>query len=191
MAARELFLSKGYGSSRTREIAEKANVNLALVNYYFRSKERLFELVMLEMMGEFMQQIAQVVNYPKTSFEDKITALVECYSELGFRNPTLPLFVLNEMRKGHPGVAKNAKNLKKILLDSLMAEQLSALIQKKQLKKTTMPHVMMNLLGLTIFPFISAPLIQTMGGMKEEEFHAHLNDRKKSIPGWIMQTLKP
>ena len=189
-SARQIFLSKGYGSSRTREIAEKANANPALVNYYFRSKERLFEVVMIEMMSEFMQHVALIVNSNRTSFEDKITLLVEAYTELGVRNPSLPMFVLNEMRKGHAGVAKQVKTMRKILRDSIMAQQLEALISKKKIKKTNMIYVMTNLLGLTIFPFIAAPLIQTMGGIKDHEFYSEVRLRKNSIPLWIMQTLK-
>ena len=41
-AARKVFMEKGYGASRTRDIAEEAGINLALLNYYFRSKEKLF-----------------------------------------------------------------------------------------------------------------------------------------------------
>jgi AcrR family transcriptional regulator len=42
-AAVKVFQAKGYGAARTRDIAEEAGINLALLNYYFRSKERLFE----------------------------------------------------------------------------------------------------------------------------------------------------
>ncbi|NLF41970.1 MAG: helix-turn-helix transcriptional regulator [Bacteroidales bacterium] len=44
-AATELFLEKGVDRTSVREIAAKANINLALMNYYFRSKENLFETV--------------------------------------------------------------------------------------------------------------------------------------------------
>ena len=45
-AASEVFTEKGFAGTRTRDIAEKAGINLALLNYYFRSKEKLFEQVM-------------------------------------------------------------------------------------------------------------------------------------------------
>lgn len=47
-AARKVFTRKGYSATRTRDIAEEAGLNLALLNYYFRSKQKLFELVMAE-----------------------------------------------------------------------------------------------------------------------------------------------
>ena len=47
-AARVVFTRKGYAATKTRDIAEEAGLNLALLNYYFRSKEKLFEIIMLE-----------------------------------------------------------------------------------------------------------------------------------------------
>ena len=45
-AASKVFTEKGFAGTRTRDIAEHAGINLALLNYYFRSKEKLFEQVM-------------------------------------------------------------------------------------------------------------------------------------------------
>ncbi len=47
-AARRVFTQKGYAATRTRDIAEESGLNLALINYYFRSKEKLFDIIMLE-----------------------------------------------------------------------------------------------------------------------------------------------
>ena len=38
-AARNVFHKKGFAGTRTRDIAKEANMNLALLNYYFKSKE--------------------------------------------------------------------------------------------------------------------------------------------------------
>src|ERR1700748_2737311 len=56
-AAKKLFTQKGFAATRTRDIAEEAGINLALLNYYFRSKEKLFELIMMENFRQFLQGI--------------------------------------------------------------------------------------------------------------------------------------
>ena len=61
-AAKKVFLKKGYAATRTRDIAEEAGINLALLNYYFRSKEKLFDLIMLEKLEKFFGVIAPVLN---------------------------------------------------------------------------------------------------------------------------------
>jgi AcrR family transcriptional regulator len=53
--ARILFHQKGFSGTRTRDIVETANINLDLLNYYFRSKEKLFRLIMTEDAQVFIQ----------------------------------------------------------------------------------------------------------------------------------------
>ena len=61
-AARSVFHKKGFAGTRTRDIAKEANLNLALLNYYFKSKQKLFELIMLETLKEFNQAMGEVLN---------------------------------------------------------------------------------------------------------------------------------
>ena len=97
-AARVVFHKKGFAATRTRDIAEEANINLALLNYYFRSKEKLFDIVMLETMQGFFRSIADVFNDETTSFEGKIDVLVATYIDLLIANPDIPLFIFHELR---------------------------------------------------------------------------------------------
>src|SRR5579859_5707706 len=78
-AARKLFTQRGYAATRTRDIAEEAGINLALLNYYFRSKEKLFDIIMLESLHDFRQHIIVALNDEKTSLENKIETLVSNY----------------------------------------------------------------------------------------------------------------
>ena len=68
IAARHVFHIKGYAGTRTRDIAEEAGINLALLNYYFRSKEKLFEIVMMETLRDFLQSLTSVFNDMESSF---------------------------------------------------------------------------------------------------------------------------
>ena len=61
-AARIVFLNKGFAATRTRDIAEEAGINLALLNYYFRSKQKLFNLIMLDALKIFLSSIYDVIN---------------------------------------------------------------------------------------------------------------------------------
>src|ERR1700752_4460056 len=97
-AARIIFHKKGYAATRTRDIAEEAGINLALLNYYFRSKEKLFDIIVLESLHDFRQNIESVFNDEKTSLENKIETLVSNYIDLLINQPDIPLFILSELR---------------------------------------------------------------------------------------------
>src|SRR4249920_1132140 len=89
-AASKVFTKKGYAATRTRDIAEEAGLNLALLNYYFRSKEKLFELVMMEKMESFFGTIIPILNDTSLSLEQKIVAVSEKYTVVLLENPDLP-----------------------------------------------------------------------------------------------------
>ena len=98
-AARVVFMRKGFSATRTRDIAEEAGINLALLNYYFRSKKKLFDLVMQEKILKLFGIIAPVLTDLSTSLETKIELIVSGYIDVLSESPDLPVFVLNELRK--------------------------------------------------------------------------------------------
>ena len=83
-AARNVFHRKGFAAARTRDIAEEAGINLALLNYYFRSKERLFNIVMLEAFQSFFASISIVFNDVGSTLEEKIKKFAADYIDLLF-----------------------------------------------------------------------------------------------------------
>ena len=93
-AAREVFTRKGYAATRTRDIAERAGINLALLNYYFRSKEKLFHLIMMETVQHFAMTIKDLLNDPDTGVEKKLELIISRYIDMLSREPNFPFFIL-------------------------------------------------------------------------------------------------
>jgi AcrR family transcriptional regulator len=76
-AAGIVFTKKGYGNARTRDIAEEAGINLALLNYYFRSKEKLFNIVMAERIDKLFGVLVPILNDESTTLEEKLEKITE------------------------------------------------------------------------------------------------------------------
>jgi AcrR family transcriptional regulator len=184
-AARKLFTQKGFSATKTRDIANEAGINLALLNYYFRSKEKLFEIIMLENIGHFFQGVLLIVNDQTSDFYKKIESLVDFYISRLTDNPDVPLFVMNEARN-------NPENLsiKFNLMDSYFMIQFMEEIKKGKIKKINPIHLMINILGLTIFPFAARPMMKKIRNISEEEFHTLMQERKKMVPEWIKLMLE-
>ncbi|MCD9574444.1 TetR/AcrR family transcriptional regulator [Flavobacterium soyae] len=178
-AARIVFTQKGYSATRTRDIAEEAGINLALLNYYFRSKEKLFELVMAEKVAKLFGVIAPIVNNDKTSLEEKVALIVEAYIEMLSQNPGLPLFVLSEIRN-NPEHFGNRMQAGKLLTDSYLVKQL------KEKKPDIHPlHFIVNVLSMSIFPFIAKPVFESAGVMTSEQLDNFAEERKTLIVQWF------
>ncbi|HMG91286.1 MAG TPA: TetR/AcrR family transcriptional regulator [Chryseolinea sp.] len=182
-AASTVFTKKGYAATRTRDIAEEAGINLALLNYYFRSKEKLFELIMMEKLTSFFGTIVPVLNNADLSLDQKIVAVSERYSTMLIEHPDLPLFILGEVRT-NPETFANKLPIGKAL-ESHFIKQL------QERRPDLHPfHFLMNLLGLAVFPFILKPLLMTTGALNEKAFNAKIGERITLIPKWMSAMLK-
>ena len=181
-AARKVFTEKGYAAARTRDIAEESGINLALLNYYFRSKEKLFELVMLEKVNKLFGTIIPILSDETTELEEKLDKIAGSYIDLLLINPDLPIFVLSEIRR-RPEKFAQLVNTKERVTKSVFMKQLLAR------KLSVSPfHILINLLGITVFPFAAKPVLSRLIG-NEEEYEALMKQRKELIPMWIKMML--
>ncbi|WP_254560790.1 TetR/AcrR family transcriptional regulator [Dyadobacter diqingensis] len=181
-AARKVFTEKGYAAARTRDIAEESGINLALLNYYFRSKEKLFELVMLERVNKLFGAIIPILNEESSSLEEKIEGIAGSYIDLLTEHPDLPIFVLSEIRN-RPEKFAALVNARDRVTKSVFMKQL---IERKL--SVSPFHILINLLGMTVFPFVGKPVLSKLIG-KEAEFDELMKQRKELIPMWIKMML--
>lgn len=188
-AARQVFMQKGYHGTKIRDIAEAAGINLALVNYYFRSKEQLFELIYQETFITFLGVLAKVLNEP-TPLEVKIWKIAEHYTDFVKANPLIPMFILSEHREG---IAKlfEQRQARQTLEGSLFWKQLHEEIQAGRIRPITPVHLVSSIVGGILFPLLAQPMIMYMsGGMKPEEFSTFMDERRHLVPEMVMAYLR-
>ena len=188
-AARVAFHKKGYAATRTRDIAEEADINLALLNYYFRSKEKLFETIMFETLFSFMQNMAMVLNDEKSTLEKKVELVAEKYIDLIIKEPNVPIFMLSEIRNNAEGLLEKLP-IKQLVMNSSFFKQHQDAVAKGKITEPNPLHFLMNILSLVVFPFIAQPLLQGISGLNETQFKKLMQERKKLIPVWIKATMK-
>ena len=187
-AARKVFHQKGYAGTRTRDIAEEAGINHAMVNYYFRSKEKLFQIVMIETMTYFFQGISAILNEETTSLEQKIEQVVANYIDLLLEEPELPTFMFNEVRTNpEPFVASTP--ILQALEYSVLARQYAEAVAQGRITEPNLIHTVLNVISLVIFPFIAQPIFTALSRTDKEAYKALMLERKKLIPQWIKAML--
>ena len=187
-AARKVFHQKGYAGTRTRDIAEEAGINHAMVNYYFRSKEKLFQIVMIETMTYFFQGISAILNEETTSLEQKIEQVVAKYIDLLLEEPELPTFVFNEVRTNPEPFIENSP-IYKALQNSVLARQYAEAVARGEVSEPNLLQMVLNVISLVIFPFITQPILIVLNKMDNEQYKTLMLERKKLIPQWIKAML--
>lgn len=188
-AAKKVFVRKGMAGARMQDIADEAGINKALLHYYFRNKEKLFEVIFMEAAQKLFPKINEVFNADQPLFE-KIERFCEEYITVIIENPYLPLFVLNEINQDPEYFLQkvwtgNAKpNPGKFL------EQMEKEIKKGTIKRISPLHLLMNMISMAIFPFVAKPMLQKNLGLDELQFQAAMEQRKKEIPKFIIDAIK-
>jgi AcrR family transcriptional regulator len=182
-AARRLFTEKGFDAVKTRDIAEEAGINLALLNYYFRSKEKLFDIVMIENFHKFVEQMIPIMGSEELSLEEILVQVTGSYIDMLKSNPDLPFFIMNEMRKDSAKL-KDIRE-KMISVRAAFLKRIEDKIVKKKLSRAANGHMMMNFMGLIIFPFLAQPLLMRVNDLNKKEFDELMEERKKLVPVWL------
>ena len=187
-AARKVFHQKGYAATRTRDIAEEAGINHAMLNYYFRSKEKLFGIVMMETMAQFFKGVNLMLNDESTSLDEKIDLIVSNYVDLLLKEPELPTFILNEVRP-NPQAFVEQNPIKEALTHSVLTRQYAEAVARGEITEPNLMQAILNVIGLVIFPFIAKPILTSIINIPEEQYKALMLQRKTLIPQWIKAML--
>ena len=188
-AARVVFHKKGFAATRTRDIAEEAKINLALLNYYFRSKKKLFELIMLETLTGFFENMGKVFNDETTTLEKKVQVVAEKYIDLITAEPEIPLFIMSEIKSHGADLLEKLPTANTIMHSAFMRQYKEAATDGKITEPNPL-HFLMNLTGMIIFPFINSSMFKKVGQLNDKQFDQLMQKRKKLIPVWLKAMLK-
>ena len=181
-AARIVFYRKGFAATRTRDIAEEAGINLALLNYYFRSKQKLFEIIMFEAITPFIGSIQRVLNNEQTTLSQKITAMATQYIDQILKEPEMPIFLLNEIRTNNPKELLAKLPFIETIGASSFIRQYQESRQHGAIVEPNPLHFLMNLMGLIVFPFIAKPILMELNHPERSSFEELMEERKRLIP---------
>lgn len=155
-AAKNIFVSKGMEGARMQEIADAAGINKALLHYYFRSKERLFEAIFSEIIKFAFPKLTQIVtsNAPLT---EKIDQVVDAYIQLLKKHPFIPGFVMKELSRDPSGLIKMA--LKFGVNPQVVLDQVEQAMDRGEIIRMKPQHLAVNIVSMCVFPFAARPIL--------------------------------
>ncbi len=188
-AARGIFLRKGMAGARMQEIAKAAGINKALLHYYFRSKEKLFEVIMSEAKMQMLSRLHPILGGDDSLFI-KIEKFVESYINFVTENPLLPGFILHEITKNPEKLVNEISNGNKRPNLAKFFLHVESEAKKKNIIEIKPEQLFMNMLSMCVFPFIGRPMLKTVLNVNDKKFNQLLADRKKEIPVFIINAIK-
>ncbi|GJM33388.1 MAG: hypothetical protein DHS20C18_23890 [Saprospiraceae bacterium] len=187
-AAKKIFVRKGFAGARMQEIAEEAGINKALLHYYYRSKEKLFEGIFSEIFDHMIGQLKQSVTTDKPLIQ-KIEDFVDRYISTIEQNPYIPLFIVNEIAQNPDRFVEKIKSKQVFPELAGFFQQMLGEMERGNIREIPPLHLFLNILGLCAFPFIAKPMVKAVSGMDEDTWEMLMKDRKKEVKTFIRRAL--
>ncbi|HLV40554.1 TetR/AcrR family transcriptional regulator [Xanthomarina sp.] len=187
-AAKNVFQSKGMDGARMQEIADVAGINKAMLHYYYKSKQLLFEAVFKNAFSLLAPQLNRVLN-DDSSIEDKVKSFTSNYISFIIKHPYLPNFIIQELNRNPDFIIKIQENSTLLNIEKFKA-QVELEVSLGILKPTKGDQLFINILALNIFPFVAKPLIKAFTKQDDKGFKQLMEQRKTEVSDFIIQAIK-
>lgn len=187
-AAKEIFQQNGMAGARMQDIADKAQINKALLHYYYRSKQLLFEAVFKSAFSLLAPQLNKVLNDDSDLFE-KIKKFTENYVTFVIKHPYLPNFVIQELNK-NPEFVLKLRSEKEFPSIEKFKLQVRDAVKRGIIRPIEAEQLFINIISLNIFPFIGEPLLMTLVNADKKSYNKILENRKKEVAEFIINSIK-
>jgi TetR/AcrR family transcriptional regulator len=188
-AAKKVFTTRGMAGARMQDIADEAGINKAMLHYYFKDKDKLFEVIFMAEAQKFFPRINMIFDSDAPLFE-KISLFVNEYIDEMTESPYLPWFVLNELNRDADQFFKKIWTMAYRPRPEKLLAQIEKEVKKGAIKKITPLHLLVNLLSMTIFPFVAKPMLTRTMQMSEAQFKQMVEQRRTEIPKFIFDSIR-
>lgn len=192
-AAEEEFLCKGFDGARTTAIAERAGVTHAMLHYYFRTKEKLFDKILEDKVSELRRVLFGFLDNEELPFCERIEQGMRNHFAFLTKNPHLPLFIINELHRENNSVQKQ-RQANRAVIEEFQATLQSAIDRAAaagQCRPIDAGMLTLDILSLNMSPFVAAPVILTLFGPFSDDREAFLKARLEENITTILNRLKP
>ena len=188
-AATDVFVDKGMDGARMQDIASHAGINKALLHYYYRTKDQLFNVVFEMIAAKVLKKFAPVFD-EKLSLEEKIRFFFKEHITFLMENPKLPAFVLNEINRNPARIKKLLKNVHFESLWQKLYEQHKSELGKYNITEEKLPQLMVSIAALSVFPFAARGLIEGILDKVGIDFDEYIEQRKEFAAEFVIKAIK-
>lgn len=184
-AAEAEFLVRGYDGSRMQAIADRAQINKAMLHYHFGSKDELFAQVFREKAKLLFPRLEESLREEK-NFVDFACAFVDLYVSHLIKNPFLPAYLF-QVSTNHAELLSQVK----LDLPKKFVAAFSAAAEAKAIRSHDARQFLVSLLGMCVIPFVAKNLLKSALGLDEEEYQSFLLARAEEIKSYVVLLLTP
>ena len=188
LAAREVFVEKGFDGARMQEIADVAGINKALLHYYFRSKDKLFMAVFESSLENLIPSMEMILNN-KGSIQEKLRLFFEVHLGFLLENPMIPRFIITEFSMKPDRMHKFFSEIRKNNIYLKISKIINDGIEQGEIKPIEPLQLLLNIVSLSVFPVLAGQMITGILDISEEEYKITLEKRKKEAADFVIKAI--
>lgn len=168
-AARSLFAKHGFDAVSTRALAEAAQVNPAMINYYFENKQGLYEAMLTDTFQPLVRRLSELLSSGSHQ-PNPVRAFLDAYMRTLGANPWMPPLILREV------VAEGGR-LRGWFIQQFASRGgglLTQLIAREQASGRLLADLdptlaALSLVSMAVFPFVAMPVASEVFGLRVKE----------------------
>jgi len=187
-AATDVFVEKGMDGARMQDIATHAGINKALLHYYFRTKDQLFNKVFEKISGKMFAKFAPVFD-ENLSLDEKIRFFFKAHITFLQDNPRLPGFILNEINRNPARIKKLLKTIEFRKIWTVIHEQHKDELDKYNITEETLPQIMTSIAAISVFPFAARGILEGIFENIGIDFDKYMEERKEFAAEFVIKAI--
>jgi AcrR family transcriptional regulator len=172
-----------------QDIANHAIINKALLHYYYRTKDKLFNAVFEKIAEKVFSKFAPIFD-ENLSLEDKIRFFFNEHITFLQKNPRLPAFILNEINRNPARFKKLIKNIDISRLWNMLEEQHKEELIAYNISRDKIPQLMTTIASMSVFPFAARGIFEGIFEKMDLDFNDYLEERKKFAADFVIKAIK-
>lgn len=191
--AEKLFLEKGFAATSTTQIAKEIGCNQALIHYYFRTKENLFNSIFESKFKMLFRRIFDTTQLESLSFNDKVKYIVETHFDILAENPRMPMLIINELSRQPEQIKILKERLHEMpeKLFSLLSKELEIEVKAGRVKNISLPDIILTVISLNLTLFTILPIATNIIDLDENKLKFLLAHRKAENVDIVLSYLRP
>ncbi len=187
-AATEVFVEKGMDGARMQDIANHAGINKALLHYYYRTKDHLFNAVFEMIARKIFMKFAPVFD-ENITLNDKIRFFFKEHIAFMQKNPRLPGFILNEINRKPERIKKLLENVDFKKLWPMLNEQHKDELIKYNISEDSIPQIITSIVAISVFPFAARGIIEIIFQTMGIDFDKYTEERKEFAADFVIKAI--
>jgi TetR/AcrR family transcriptional regulator len=192
-AALEIFARKGKDGARMQAIADRADINKAMLHYYFRSKDQLYEQVFGFTMRRFMASFGESLREAPT-FAETLRAFIDGYIAFIRDNEHAMRLMLNENLAGGSALGRHLQRIDASDAappPKVLVERIEVAIEAGEIRPVDPQHTVLSVISMCIFFFAAAPTVRVIHPDASADWNAFVDARKEHVFDLIYHGLAP